>query len=67
MNCSVSHVTICSSFLGFIFLAFVFFIMKQVQKDETVPDLLVMPPGSDLHAHHLVKNGRIFLQVNITL
>ncbi|KAF8099350.1 hypothetical protein N665_0245s0028 [Sinapis alba] len=34
----------------------------KVQKDETVPDLLVMPPGSDLHAHHLVKNGRIFLQ-----
>ncbi|VVB17131.1 unnamed protein product [Arabis nemorensis] len=34
----------------------------KVQRDETVPDLLVMPPGSDLHAHHLVKNGRIFLQ-----
>ncbi|ESQ32149.1 hypothetical protein EUTSA_v10004076mg [Eutrema salsugineum] len=34
----------------------------KVQKDETVPDLLVMPPGSDLHAHHLVMNGRIFLQ-----
>ncbi|KAG2316624.1 hypothetical protein Bca52824_019746 [Brassica carinata] len=37
--------------------------LYKVQKDETVPDLLVMPPGSDLHAHHLVKNGRIFLQV----
>ncbi|KAL0718162.1 hypothetical protein Bca4012_067484 [Brassica carinata] len=36
--------------------------LYKVQKDETVPDLLVMPPGSDLHAHHLVKNGRIFLQ-----
>jgi putative methyltransferase len=33
-----------------------------VQKDETVPDLLVLPPGSDLHAHRLVANGRIFLQ-----
>ncbi|CAN8252329.1 unnamed protein product [Cochlearia groenlandica] len=33
-----------------------------VQKDETVPDLLVIPPGSDLHAHHLVLNGRVFLQ-----
>ncbi|XP_013609259.1 PREDICTED: probable 28S rRNA (cytosine-C(5))-methyltransferase [Brassica oleracea var. oleracea] len=36
--------------------------LYKVQKDETVPDLLVMPPVSDLHAHHLVKNGRIFLQ-----
>ncbi|KAH0908653.1 hypothetical protein HID58_031974 [Brassica napus] len=36
--------------------------LYKVQKDETVPDLLVMPPGSDLHSHHLVKNGRIFLQ-----
>lgn len=35
-----------------------------MQKDETVPDLLVMPPRSDLHAHPLVMNGRIFLQVN---
>ncbi|CAE6122036.1 unnamed protein product [Arabidopsis arenosa] len=33
-----------------------------VQRDETVPDLLVLPPGSDLHAHRLVANGRIFLQ-----
>ncbi|KAG7610446.1 SAM-dependent methyltransferase RsmB/NOP2-type [Arabidopsis suecica] len=33
-----------------------------VQKDETIPDLLVLPPGSDLHAHRLVANGRIFLQ-----
>ncbi|KAG2301299.1 hypothetical protein Bca52824_029950 [Brassica carinata] len=36
--------------------------LYKVQKDETVPDLLMMPPGSDLHAHHLVMNGRIFLQ-----
>ncbi|KAH0851014.1 hypothetical protein HID58_095081 [Brassica napus] len=36
--------------------------LYKVQKDETVPDLLVMPPGSDLHAHPLVTNGRIFLQ-----
>ncbi|KAL1212716.1 25S rRNA (cytosine-C(5))-methyltransferase NSUN5 [Cardamine amara subsp. amara] len=33
-----------------------------VKKDETVPDLLVLPPGSDLHAHPLLTNGRIFLQ-----
>ncbi|KAF8095678.1 hypothetical protein N665_0326s0020 [Sinapis alba] len=36
--------------------------LYKVQKDETVPDLLMMPPGSDLHAHPLVMNGRIFLQ-----
>uniref|UniRef100_A0A1J3IVJ1 Putative 28S rRNA (Cytosine-C(5))-methyltransferase n=1 Tax=Noccaea caerulescens TaxID=107243 RepID=A0A1J3IVJ1_NOCCA len=36
--------------------------LYKVQKDETVPDLLVMPPRSDLHAHPLVMNGRIFLQ-----
>ncbi|XP_013618138.1 PREDICTED: probable 28S rRNA (cytosine-C(5))-methyltransferase [Brassica oleracea var. oleracea] len=36
--------------------------LYKVQKDDTVPDLLVMPPGSDLHAHPLVMNGRIFLQ-----
>ncbi|CAH8382063.1 unnamed protein product [Eruca vesicaria subsp. sativa] len=36
--------------------------LYKVEKDETVPDLLVMPPGSDLHAHPLVMNGRLFLQ-----
>ncbi|XP_015884536.1 25S rRNA (cytosine-C(5))-methyltransferase NSUN5 isoform X1 [Ziziphus jujuba] len=33
-----------------------------VQKDDLVPDLLVLPPGSDLHDHHLVMNGSIFMQ-----
>ncbi|KAA0059531.1 putative 28S rRNA (cytosine-C(5))-methyltransferase isoform X3 [Cucumis melo var. makuwa] len=27
-----------------------------------VPDFLILPPGSDLHDHPLVANGRIFLQ-----
>lgn len=33
-----------------------------VQKDDLLPDLLVLPPGSDLHNHPLVVNGSIFLQ-----
>ncbi|KAH7574412.1 hypothetical protein JRO89_XS03G0293100 [Xanthoceras sorbifolium] len=33
-----------------------------VQKDDMVPDLLVLPPGCDLHDHPLVKNGSVFLQ-----
>ncbi|XP_010091968.2 probable 28S rRNA (cytosine-C(5))-methyltransferase [Morus notabilis] len=33
-----------------------------VQKDELVPDLLILPPGCDLHNHPLVVNGSIFLQ-----
>lgn len=33
-----------------------------VQKDDMVPDLLVLPPGSDLHDHPLVVNGSAFLQ-----
>ncbi|KAI3898794.1 hypothetical protein MKW92_023357, partial [Papaver armeniacum] len=31
-------------------------------KDDIVLDLLVLPPGTDLHNHPLVKNGSIFLQ-----
>ncbi|MCL7033759.1 hypothetical protein MKW94_028748, partial [Papaver nudicaule] len=34
----------------------------KVEKDDIVPDLLVLPPGTDLHDHPLVKNGSIFLQ-----
>ncbi|XP_028777336.1 probable 28S rRNA (cytosine-C(5))-methyltransferase isoform X2 [Neltuma alba] len=34
-----------------------------VKKDELLPDLLVLPSGTDLHDHPLVKNGGIFLQV----
>ncbi|KAJ1423410.1 SAM-dependent methyltransferase RsmB/NOP2-type [Sesbania bispinosa] len=33
-----------------------------VQKDDLLPDLLILPPGTDLHDHPLVKNGSIFLQ-----
>ncbi|KAL8113504.1 hypothetical protein AgCh_020724 [Apium graveolens] len=34
----------------------------KVQKDDLVPDLLVLPPGTDLHNHELVKNGSVLLQ-----
>ncbi|XP_068330671.1 25S rRNA (cytosine-C(5))-methyltransferase NSUN5 [Pyrus communis] len=34
----------------------------QVQKDDLVPHLLVLPPGSDLHDHPLIKDGSIFMQ-----
>ncbi|KAJ8442822.1 hypothetical protein Cgig2_016288 [Carnegiea gigantea] len=33
-----------------------------VVKDEFVPDLLILPPGTDLHDHPLVMNGSVFLQ-----
>ncbi|XP_020204711.1 probable 28S rRNA (cytosine-C(5))-methyltransferase isoform X2 [Cajanus cajan] len=33
-----------------------------VQKDNLLPDLLILPPGTDLHDHPLVKNGSIFMQ-----
>lgn len=29
-----------------------------------VPDLLVLPPGVDLHNHPLVLNGSVFMQVS---
>ena len=32
---------------------------QQVHKDVLVTDLLVLPPGTDLHDHHFVKNGII--------
>lgn len=28
-----------------------------------VPDMLVLPPGTDLHNHSLVMDGKVFLQV----
>ncbi|KAK8465424.1 hypothetical protein PHAVU_009G080100 [Phaseolus vulgaris] len=34
-----------------------------VQKDNLLPELLILPPGTDLHDHPLVKNGSIFMQV----
>ncbi|KAK9078482.1 hypothetical protein SSX86_002539 [Deinandra increscens subsp. villosa] len=33
-----------------------------VQKDDMLPDLLVLPPGTDLHNHPLVTDGSVFLQ-----
>ncbi|KAH9653223.1 25S rRNA (cytosine-C(5))-methyltransferase NSUN5 [Citrus sinensis] len=33
-----------------------------VQKDDLVPDLLILPPGCDLHVHPLIVNGCVFLQ-----
>ncbi|KAJ9702050.1 hypothetical protein PVL29_003999 [Vitis rotundifolia] len=35
---------------------------NMVQKDDMVPDLLILPPGSDLHDHPLVRNGSVFMQ-----
>ncbi|XP_057985813.1 25S rRNA (cytosine-C(5))-methyltransferase NSUN5 isoform X2 [Hevea brasiliensis] len=34
-----------------------------VRKDDIVPDLLILPPHTDLHNHPLVLNGSVFLQV----
>ncbi|XP_071742057.1 25S rRNA (cytosine-C(5))-methyltransferase NSUN5-like isoform X2 [Rutidosis leptorrhynchoides] len=33
-----------------------------VQKDDLIPELLVLPPGTDLHNHSLVTNGSVFMQ-----
>lgn len=33
-----------------------------VQKDEMVPDVLILPPGSNLHNHPLVTSGSVFMQ-----
>ncbi|CAN0547689.1 unnamed protein product, partial [Ectocarpus sp. 8 AP-2014] len=33
-----------------------------VQVDGVVPSLLVLPPGTDLHDHAMVKDGRLVLQ-----
>ncbi|KAI4379631.1 hypothetical protein MLD38_005905 [Melastoma candidum] len=35
---------------------------KQTMKDSLLPDLLVLPPATDLHDHPLVLDGSIFLQ-----
>ncbi|KAJ6698208.1 hypothetical protein OIU79_011685 [Salix purpurea] len=34
----------------------------EVQKDDMIPYLLVLPPHTDLHNHALVLNGSIFVQ-----
>ncbi|KAK4795686.1 hypothetical protein SAY86_028012 [Trapa natans] len=35
----------------------------KVQKDGLVPDLLMLPPNTDLHDHPLIMNGSVFMQV----
>ncbi|ERN04823.1 probable 28S rRNA (cytosine-C(5))-methyltransferase [Amborella trichopoda] len=35
---------------------------NEVKMDDLVLDLLVLPPGTDLHDHPLVLNGSVFLQ-----
>ena len=30
-----------------------------------VPDLLILPPSTDLHNHPLVTNGSVFMQVRV--
>ncbi|TQD75086.1 hypothetical protein C1H46_039360 [Malus baccata] len=36
----------------------------KVQKDDLVPDLLVLPPGSDLRDHPLIMDGSIVMQAS---
>lgn len=36
--------------------------LTKVQKDGLLPDLLILPAGTDLHDHPLVLNGSVFLQ-----
>ncbi|KAF3947041.1 hypothetical protein CMV_026771 [Castanea mollissima] len=35
---------------------------NMVEKDNMVPDLLILPPSTDLHNHPLVTNGSVFMQ-----
>jgi hypothetical protein len=37
-----------------------------VHVDELLPDLLVFPPGTDLHDHPLVTEGVLILQVRVS-
>ncbi|OQU84637.1 hypothetical protein SORBI_3004G092600 [Sorghum bicolor] len=37
--------------------------IHMVDKDDMIPDMLVLPPGTDLHNHPLVTDGKVFLQV----
>lgn len=34
----------------------------KVERDNLIPELLVLPPGTELHAHPRVKAGALFLQ-----
>ncbi|CAN6230862.1 unnamed protein product [Urochloa humidicola] len=36
--------------------------IHMVNNDDMVPDMLVLPPGTDLHSHPLVTDGKVFLQ-----
>eukprot|EP00850_Spirogloea_muscicola_P000603 SM000002S05683 [mRNA] locus=s2:1487313:1491459:- [translate_table: standard] len=33
-----------------------------IRKDDLIPELLVFPPGTDLHDHYLVRSGLLLLQ-----
>eukprot|EP00850_Spirogloea_muscicola_P023636 SM000373S13618 [mRNA] locus=s373:46324:50619:- [translate_table: standard] len=33
-----------------------------IRRDDLVPELLIFPPGTDLHDHYLVKSGSLILQ-----
>ncbi|XP_076958630.1 25S rRNA (cytosine-C(5))-methyltransferase NSUN5-like [Bidens hawaiensis] len=35
---------------------------NEVLKDDLIPDLLVLPPGTDLRNHPLVTDGSVFMQ-----
>jgi putative methyltransferase len=37
-----------------------------LQVDDLLPDLLVFPPGTDLHDHPMVAAGELILQVSTT-
>ncbi|KAK8935256.1 hypothetical protein KSP39_PZI013581 [Platanthera zijinensis] len=36
--------------------------VAKVRKDDVVPDMLILPGGTDLHKHRLVLDGSLFLQ-----
>ncbi len=38
---------------------------KQVTVDELLPDVLLFPPGTDLHDHPLVTSSRLVLQARL--
>ena len=78
LTCSIITMFLCNN-ICFVFIAGIiiflefhcvvfFFItfdlcVKQVKKDNMVPDLLILPPSTDLHNHPLVTNGSVFMQV----
>lgn len=57
-----------SKFCNFLPYSFVLryvdiFLVRQV--DDVVPSLLVLPAGTELHTHDMVKDGRLVLQGTI--